>query len=106
MNTVNQSGRPGKKDGTSDLDLPGEMDDRAWGCSMCDEYSREVAAAESRAEEAERLRALWFAENSGAQAMLGRVRELANEWERSGRPRIGASEAADELRAAIDGRRS
>jgi hypothetical protein len=50
-----------------------------------------------------RDRNLWFRENSAAQAALGRVRELADEWEHSGRPRIGAGEAAKELRAAIKG---
>lgn len=48
---------------------------------MCDEYSSEIVAVEERAEEAERLRVLWFNENSAARAVLGRVRELADEWQ-------------------------
>jgi hypothetical protein len=48
-------------------------------------------------------RPVWFGENSRAQAAIGRARALADEWEYSGRPRIGGTEAAAELRAALDG---
>lgn len=84
------------------------MDDRAWECSMCDEDSAELATAEERAEESERLRTLWFNENSTAQAALGRVRELAAQWERSAateNPRNYAASlfgtAARDLRKAL-----
>lgn len=50
--------------------------------------------------ESERLRTLWFNENSAAQAALGRVRELADEWEAAG----GAYRRhADLIRRALDG---
>lgn len=76
------------------------MDDRAWECSMCDEYSAELAVVKQRAEEAERLRALWFNESGRAQAALGRVRELCNEWAASG----GVYRRhADLVHSAIDG---
>lgn len=75
---------------------------------MCDEYSTEIAAAKKRAEESERLRTLWFNENSAARAALGRVRALAGEWEQAaagGGPRNYAASlfktAAKDLRAAL-----
>lgn len=50
--------------------------------------------------ESERLRTLWFNENSAAQAALGRVRTLANEWASAG----GVYRRnADLIRDAIDG---
>lgn len=42
--------------------------------------------AEAQAE-AERQRAVWFSENSAAQAALGRVRELADLYDEAGRTR-------------------
>lgn len=49
---------------------------------------------------AERERAIWFAENSAAQASLGRVRDLCNEWAAAG----GIHRFhADLIRDAIDG---
>jgi hypothetical protein len=53
-------------------------------------------------------RHVWFAENSEAQATLGRVRELVDEWERAavkgGPPYYAAglfATAAKDLRAAL-----
>lgn len=68
------------------------------------------ALAEMRARtwKAERERAIWFAENSGAQAALARVRVLAAEWEQAaadgGARNYAASlfaTAARDLRAAL-----
>lgn len=66
------------------------------------ETRRFVSCAEELAE-SERLRALWFAENSAAQAALGRVRDLCNEWAAAG----GIHRFhADLVRDVIEGRPS
>lgn len=71
---------------------------------MCDEYSAEVAAAEKRADEAERLRILWFNENSAAQAALGRVRDLVDRLTANGptAPPLTQPLAAQLIREAMN----
>lgn len=74
-----------------------------WLAAERAEHAAEVEALRRERDEAERLRALWFGENSRAQATVARVRALVDTWATEGWDYPAG--AVYDLRAALDGER-